>query len=266
VTIHLLAVGAFAQARSNPSDIWKGVIELSDDALSKYVINDLPGTICVLIPSPEGTRAMLLGGKVLKSDGTQAKLQVMPQLLMSSTITREKAGEVSYLSFLSATLDKKEEAKFSVAETSHSFVLDAQIDWVELDKRVLDIRKKYPNLPKGTRFGVVRVASVLMISYQTFFGVSGAGKIMGWGFAGGGRYLSQKGDESHVYKVGVSLTYSPTDLGDVFKEAWTSRSAVDTPAEAAFRSSLDEALTMRFLMDIKGQALSADEQTLADFR
>jgi hypothetical protein len=262
----IFVAGAVAQPAVNPLDVWKGVIELPKDQLTRYVLNDLPGTICMLVPSPEGTRAMLLGNKVLKKDSKPPELQALPQVLVSSTITKERLADVSFLSFLSASLETKDQVKFSATETAHASVLDAQVDWPELEKRIAEMRKDYPNLPPGTQFGVVRVATVLAISYQTFKGVKNAARIAGWGFAGSGTYLTQKSDELHLYKVGVSLTYSSPDLGGAFKGLWNPRGANDTPNDVAYRNQLDKTLTMKFLTEMKGPAQFADEETLQEFK
>lgn len=210
-----------SQLHNDPSEVWLGVIELPNDSLTRHVLNDLPGMICVLVPGEDSVVPNLIGDKVLKDAEKLPDLDATPTVFISSTITKEKAGKLGYLSFVSGALENGEEAKFSVIETAHTAAKDKEIDWVDFEGRVKKLKNDYPNLPEGTRFGVVRVASVLQVSYQTFFKVSKSAKIQGWGFSGGGKYLSQKSDESHEYKVGVALAYTGIDLEALVEDGET---------------------------------------------
>ncbi len=266
IVVPVLAAAAAAQQGIQPQDIWKGVIELRSDELSRYVLQDLPGTICMLVPSPEGIQARLLGDKVLKKDSKPPELKALPQVLVSSTATKERIAEIGFLSFLSASLEAKDQVKFSATETAHAFVLDAQVDWPELEKRIAEMRKNYPNLPAGVRFGVVRVATVLAISYQTFTGVKSAARIAGWGFAGSGTYLTEKDHEFHLHKVGVSLTYPLPEFGTMFMDPEKTRGPDNPFAVAALRRQLDTALTMKYQMEMSEPAQFADAEKLQEFK
>jgi hypothetical protein len=201
------------------NSVWQGVVILPNETLFKFILNDLPGTICVLAPSTNGTLTpYLLGEKVLKQGTNLPALNATPTTLISTEISGDEAANISYIAIATASAGKTNDIRFTATETANTEILDNQIDWSAFDSRIASIKQQNPNLPSGTRFAVIQVASVLTITYQTFSQVKSAANIAGWGFSGGGTYLSQNSDLQNAYIVGVNLAYSPEYLGELFPQ------------------------------------------------
>ena len=237
-------------------NVWN-VIEIESGILNRHVLNDLPGSIVALIPSVDGKETpTILGQKVLKNPDKLPKLIAKPTELVSHIVTKNTAGNVGYLSFVSATMDDKDEVKFSVVETSYCSILDKDVNWADFLARVTKIRNDYPNLPSGTKFGVIRVASVITINHQVFTQVKKASKISGWGFSGGSKYLSQKTDSSVSFKVGVALSYSDLDMSSIFPKTWPKRNPkITSNINNEIRLRLEDIQNLKLRYNLKRPAI-----------
>lgn len=202
-----------AQVSTDPNKVWSEIIELEQGLLSRHILNDIPGTIVALIPQSDGTyKPRLLGRKTLKAGGELPKLESIPTLLIEDLASKEVALSVSYLSMISASMEDTEEVRFSVTETSHTSILDNDIDWDSFDERVAGYLTQIDRYPEGTIFGVVKVASVIVVDHQKFVKKKRAADINGWGLSANGKYLSESSKRNVTFKVGVSLTYSDLQL------------------------------------------------------
>jgi hypothetical protein len=205
-----------SQTIVKPEDVWSDIIEVEQSILQRHVVYDLPGMIAVLIPQADGTeKAVLIGNKVLKLNDKLPDLISKPTVLYSDIVKKSTAANLSYLSFASTSMSKDEEIRFSITETSYTSILDNDINWDSFNERVAIIKTKNPELPIGTKFGVVKVASIITVENQKFKKVKNAGKISGWGFSGGAKHLSESSEKRIDFKVGISLTYSDIYLTDL---------------------------------------------------
>jgi len=228
------------------------VIEIDSAVLNRHVLNDIPGAIVALIPDESGKLVpTILGQKVLKKQEELPKILAKPTELISQSVVKSVAAGLNYLSFASASMDNKDEVRFTVTQTAYSSILDNEINWKEFDKRIKAIRKANPNLPKGTKFGVVRVADVITINYQVFSQVKNSSKISGWGFSGNSKYLSQKTDVSNSFSLGVALSYSDLDMSSIWQKAWPIRQSDNSASSDKIRKGLQSVETIRNLENIE---------------
>lgn len=205
-----------AQTIDNPEDVWSDIIEVNQSILQRHVVYDIPGMIAILVPDDTGKyKSYLIGRKVLKNSEALPELKSKPTVLYSDIVSKSTASKLSYLSFVSATMSDEEEVRFSITETSYTSILDNDIDWDGFDKRIAEIKKRNSSLPQGTKFGVVKVASIITVDNQKFKKVRGAAKISGWGFSGDVKHLSQSSEKRIDFKVGVSLTFSDIYIEDL---------------------------------------------------
>lgn len=209
IVITISSLLANAQQTSDPKKVWSDIIEVEQGILQRHVLNDIPGTIIVLIPDgDEKFKSRLIGRKVLKDNSKLPKLNSKPTELVSDIAKKDLAVSLSYLSFASASMENNEEIRFSITETSNCHILDNDIDWQAFNERVASIKTKNPNLPEGTIFAVVKVASVITIDNQRFKSVKKASDISGWGFSNSNKYLTESSNRRTDFKVGVSITFS----------------------------------------------------------
>jgi hypothetical protein len=83
----MLAVAGYGQSQPDTSSVWTGMIELSQSAGKRYVLNDLPGSICVCVPTKGEIKAFILGEKVLKTNSALPKLDATtPVTLISDSL------------------------------------------------------------------------------------------------------------------------------------------------------------------------------------
>ncbi len=193
-------------------DIWAGMIELEQSIHLRHALHDIPGSIVVLIPENGKYDVRLLGSKVLLDKDKLPELKQEPTLLISSSASKTQVANAGFLSFVSANMENTDVVKYVVTETGVSISLDNEIDWAKFSMRENEIKKKNPNLPQGTRFGVVKVASIISIYHEYYKKVSRAGKISGWGFNSEAKILTQKENNLLNFKIGVALTYSDSDI------------------------------------------------------
>jgi hypothetical protein len=256
ILLIFLSMSSYSEELSIRSD----VIEIDSAVLNRLVLQDIPGSIFLLLPDKSGNlKPTILGQKVLKDNQKLPEIEAKPTELISHTVVKNVAAGLGYLSFVSASMDNKDEVKFSVTQTAFTSILDNQIDWPEFNKRVKAIRKANPNLPKGTKFGVVRVADIVNINYQVFTQVRNSSKISGWGFSGNSKYLSQKTDRSNKFSVGVALSYSEADMASIFS-SWPLRASNTSESSKQIRKSLESVETMQSLDKIieKGNFMKLD--------
>lgn len=246
----------YAQPAKTVDEVWAGVIELPKETLTRHILHDLPGSIVALVPQGERIIPYLMGNKVLKDSSKLPELKMQPTVLISNVASKSTAGRVGFLSFVSASMEDTDEVKFNVTETSHAAVFDSEIDWGKFATRISAIKSANPNLPQGTVFGVVRVGSVISITHQIFSKVKRAAEISGWGFAGGGKYLSSNSEESTNFKVGVALTYPDVIMSDIFA-LWPKRidknnNMEDPSIDPNLRTALETAYSLNLSKKIKG--------------
>ena len=216
VLLFFAVLSANAQTFNNPEEVWSDIIEVEQSILQRHVVYDIPGTIVVLLPNSEGSYdAKLIGRKVLKDPKKLPELISKPTVLYSDIVKKNIAANLSYLSFASVNMSDEEEIRFSITETSYTSILDNDIDWDAFDERVATIKSQNPNLPNGTKFGVVKIASVITIDNQKFKRVKNAGKISGWGFSSDVKHLSESSIKRIDFKVGISLSFSDVYLKDL---------------------------------------------------
>ena len=197
----------WAQPGQQLENIWSDMIEIEQGTLMRHILNDIPGSVGVIIPEKGKIVVKLLPKKVLKDNTKLPELQAEPTLLISSHVTKTIAANIGFLSFIAASMSYTDELKFNVTETCHASVKDADIDWDTLEKRIKEIVSNNPNLPSNIQFGVVKVVNIISINYEEYKKVNKASKISGWGFNAGGKCLSEKGNAAHAFKVGVALVY-----------------------------------------------------------
>lgn len=191
------------------SKSWPGYIEIENSQLSRHILNDIPGSIIVFVPSGDGTyTTRILGEKILKSTTKLPEINVKPQVLVHGFSKKETVIGVSYLSFISASMTEKDEVNLTVTESSSSSILDGDIDWPAANKRIEDFKTKNNGKIEGVLFAVIKVASVITLEHQIFSSVNRAAKISGYGFAGNGSFLTEKGKENNTFKVGVDVVYT----------------------------------------------------------
>ncbi len=198
---------SYGQRILQPEYVWADMIEIKQSTLLRHVLNDIPGSIVVLIPENGKMASYILARKILKKLNELPEINLEPTTLISSVVSKYRAANIGFLSFVTASMENTDEVKFTVSETSNSFILDSNIDWDAFDKRVAAIKEKYPDKLSKAIFGVVKVASIISIYHEAYRKVSKAAKISGWGFNAGGKCLSEKGDSSSAFKIGVALAY-----------------------------------------------------------
>lgn len=90
---------------ADPNSIWQGVTILEHDALLRYSLNDIPGSICALVPDTNGQlTAYLIGNKVLTNNSLLPTISTTPQPLISAVVSGDVAASLSYLPFASLSL------------------------------------------------------------------------------------------------------------------------------------------------------------------
>ncbi len=209
LTMLTLTLTVNAQQTADPKKVWSDIIEIEQGILQRHVLHDIPGTIIVLIPDGQGKfKSRLIGNKVLRDNSKLPELNSEPTEFISDIAKKELAISLSYLSFASASMSNDEEIRFSITETSNCNILDNEIDWTTFNERVALIKASNPNLPEGTIFGVVKVASVITIDNQRFKSVKKAADISGWGFSSSNKYLTESSNRRVDFKVGVAITFS----------------------------------------------------------
>lgn len=227
---------SYGQRILQPEDVWAGMIEIEQGTLMRHVLNDIPGSIVVLIQENERIRTCLLARKILKEQDKLPKINLKPTNLMSSFASRNRAAGIGILSFITASMGVTDEVKFIISETSHSSILDSDIDWDAFNKRVDKIKERYPDESSKAIFGVVKVANIISIYYEIYKRVSKASKIFGWGFNAEGKCLSEKGVASSAFKVGVALAY-PDSIIRAFENQLTE---IDIAPRLEFKSLVFE--------------------------
>ncbi|MRX42065.1 hypothetical protein GJU43_22550 [Flavobacterium sp. LC2016-23] len=198
-------------------NVWLDIVELEQGILQRHIVNDLPGSIIMLIPKTDGKsyNVKILGNKVLVNNSKLPEIKQEPTLLVSDLLKKDIAVNLSYLSFISAGMANSDEVNFSITETSHTSIVDGEINWKKFDERVAKIKKDNPKLPANTVFAVLKVASVIAIEHQVFKSVTKATKIEGFGFAGDAKFLSQSTQKKIDFKVGVALAFSESSIVDI---------------------------------------------------
>lgn len=189
-------------------DNWENMIEIENATLQRHALTDLPGTIVVIIPREGKFIVRLLPRKVILNNDNLPKIEPEPTQLVSSSCAKSIAMGIGFLSFVSTSMNNTDVVKYNVTETCYSQVFDKDIDWAAFEKRVQEIKEKNPDLPAGTRFGVVKIADIIVINYEIYEKKDKAVKISGWGFNQSGKVLSEKQNMAQEFKIGVALVYS----------------------------------------------------------
>lgn len=257
----LISTNIKAQVNTNPNQVWSEIIEIEQSLINRHILNDIPGTILALVPQPAGQfKPVLLGRKTLKAGVELPKLESTPTLLIEDLASKQIALNLSYLSMVSATMENSEEVRFSVTETNHTSILDYDIDWDRFDERVAGYLAQTDKYPEGTIFGVVKVASIIVVDHQKFIKKKKAADINGWGLSVDGKILSESSKKNITYKVGVALTYSDLFLNSyiVNNEGFKSYSNWQESPKLAMKSELIKLINEEHKVNIVEPAIEAN--------